>query len=321
MNHLDDYYTRQLSFRLQLAQYKNGVLLARCPICLDSKKNKYKRRFVVVEKDQTTFCYCHNCGYSSKLYWFLKEYHPDLYNQYRMDLFKPSNKPKEDLNFAKGLGQYKPKPKQTTLDLLPVSANKQCLDYCISRKLPTNKLFYSANFQETVKLFNTEIDSNRIEPYHRLVIPFYDKDKNLVVMQGRALDKGIRYVTIKLHDDINKYYGLDCLDDTKPHYVLEGALDSLFLDNSIAVCDANLTRYKHPNAIYIFDNQYRNSQICNLIEKAIAGNCKVVLFDKHIIGKDINEMVLNGYNVKGVVVDSIYQGLTAKLKFSNLKKV
>ena len=44
----------------------------------------------------------------------------------------------------------------------------------------------------------------------RLIIPFYDKEKNLVAFQGRALDDSkIRYITIKLEENLPKIFGID----------------------------------------------------------------------------------------------------------------
>ena len=38
----------------------------------------------------------------------------------------------------------------------------------------------------------------------------------------------LRYITIKIDEDAPKIFGLDTLDMTKPFYVVEGPIDSMF---------------------------------------------------------------------------------------------
>jgi len=47
----------------------------------------------------------------------------------------------------------------------------------------------------------------------------------------------------------------------------------------------------------------------------------VVIFPKNILEKDINDMYLSGQNVQKVVESNIYQGLEAKLKLQDWKRV
>ena len=48
---------------------------------------------------------------------------------------------------------------------------------------------------------------------------------------------------------------------------------------------------------------------------------QIVLWPKHIQEKDINDMVLSGQNVQKMVESNIYQGLEAKLKLQDWKRV
>ena len=314
-------YITQATARIPLFKWTkpSRAGLGRCLVCGDSTKNRHKRRFNVYRKDQRYMVYCFNCNYSNSLVGYMKDYCPDLYTSYRNQTMKiwlenrPEKKQTKEALAIPLMGHYK--PIQGTLDLLAVSSNKEALDYVNSRRLPLERLYYSKDFSKTVSLFNPEIDISRMKPEPRVVIPFYDKEGNLIAIQGRSLNStSIRYLTIKAHDDIKKIYGMDRLDPSKTHYVLEGALDSLFIPNSIAVCDSNLTSYKHPNAVYIFDNQYRNVQIRSLLNNACAKGYSVVIFPCNIKGKDINDMVLNGYNIQELIEQNTYKGLAAKIR-------
>lgn len=314
---IEQEYVAQATARIPLFKWvKPNAGLGRCIVCGDSSKNRHKKRFNVYKKHQQYMVYCFNCNYSNNLIGYMKEYCPDLYTAYRIQSMRIwlENKPKkQDTVLPALMGHYI--PKKGTLDLLPVQSNQLALDYVNSRKLPLERLFYSKDFSNTVSLFNPDLDVSKMRPEPRVVIPFYDKEGGLIALQGRSLNNtSIRYLTIKAHEGIKKIYGMDRLDPSKPHYVLEGALDSMFIENSIAVCDSNLTAYQHPNAIYIFDNQYRNIQIRQLINRACDKGFSVVIFPSSTKGKDINDMVLNGYNIQELIEKNTYSGLAAKLK-------
>ena len=58
----------------------------------------------------------------------------------------------------------------------------------------------------------------------------------------------------------------------------------------------------------------------NFVDLIDAGD-PVVIFPDSVKQKDINEMVLAGHNVQDLVESNTYQGLQAKLKLSQWKKV
>ena len=78
----------------------------------------------------------------------------------------------------------------------------------------------------------------------RLVIPFYDEYNDLIAVSGRALENSsdkLRYVTVRTNDSTDKLiYGLDRVDLTKPVKIVEGPIDSLFLNNCVASGDSSL---------------------------------------------------------------------------------
>ena len=77
----------------------------------------------------------------------------------------------------------------------------------------------------------------------RLVLPFYDRQKNLIGVTGRALnDSQLRYLTLRFDEEKPLIFNLDKVDFNQPLYVVEGLIDSLFLDNCIAVAGSDFSK-------------------------------------------------------------------------------
>ena len=126
-----------------------------------------------------------------------------------------------------------------------------------------------------------------------------------------------------LEDDAPKIYGLDNIKTGETVYVTEGPFDSTFISNSIALCgaDGDVSKWGITNPVWIYDNEPRNRQIVERLATTIDRGDRVVIFPKNILEKDINDMYLSGQNVQRVVESNIYQGLEAKLKLQDWKRV
>ena len=75
------------------------------------------------------------------------------------------------------------------------------------------------------------------------------------------------------------------------------------------------------NAVFVFDSEPRNKEIHKRMEKIIDAGYKIVIWPTDIPGKDINEMVLNGYkDIEGTLRNNVYKGLEAKMKLNYWKK-
>ena len=126
-----------------------------------------------------------------------------------------------------------------------------------------------------------------------------------------------------LEEDAPKIYGLDNIKTGETVYVTEGPFDSTFISNSIAMCgaDGDVKKWGITNPVWIYDNEPRNRQIVERLATTINRGDRVVIFPKNILEKDINDMYLSGQNVQRVVESNIYQGLEAKLKLQDWKRV
>ena len=89
----------------------------------------------------------------------------------------------------------------------------------------------------------------------------------------------------------------------------------------MAGSDIDIRSFKWSDHIWIFDNEPRNREIVTRISKVVDRGDKVVVWPKNILQKDINDMHLDGHDVQRVVESNVYQGLQAKLKFNDWKKV
>ena len=167
-----------------------------------------------------------------------------------------------------------------------------------------------------------EAGSAKTSRSHKLVIPLRDNDKKLFGVQLRALDKddSPKYQTILFRDQ-DKLYGLDRINTDNDVVFVEGPLDSLFLNNSLAMCGSSmdLTKYKTLGIIAL-DNEPRNAQIVSKMKKFIEDGFRVVIWPDHVKEKDINDMVLAGYDPEQIINQSVYSGLTGKIKLNSWKK-
>lgn len=334
---IDKKYVMLVSRRLTNFKAKSEYLFNfRCPICGDSKKNKSRSRGYFFRRKNDMFFTCHNCNSNMSFGKFLSTYDPVLYNEYTMENFREKSFGREvsvdEDEFRTGIVMRKLSDNLIDLpsiDDLP--SNHPSKKYILSRGIPQehfSRLFYSDNFKDFVNKKAPKKAEKMIDGEERLIIPFWDENNNLLGFQGRALSKSdVKYITVKLDDANRKVYGLERVDFTKPVFVTEGPLDSLFLRNAIASMDATLQNIipivDVPDAEYyfIYDNEPRNRDVIRNVSKAIDMGLNVLIWPDSIGEKDINEMVLAGRNVEKLIEDHIYSGLRAKLEFERWKKI
>ena len=321
-------YLNLLSPRLpKFKQKKRNLWNFRCPICGDSQRNKNKARGFVFEVKGDLVYKCHNCGIGLPIGKFIEEVDPTLYKEYRMEKFKDNNKTKVDMRKVKRVVSSQPVFKSNPLkDLVRIDdLNKShpAREYLLNRKLPTTALYYTEKFKEWTNSVKADTFQDTSNDEGRIIIPFRTKGGDVFGYQGRSLlSSGLRYITILLQEDHPKVFGLDTINVEENVYITEGPFDSLLLKNSVAMAGADIsdTGFLGSNLVYIFDNEPRNRQITERIEKCINHGDSVVIWPSNIKQKDINDMMLAGHPVQDVVNSNIYSGLSAVLKFKEWKK-
>ena len=322
MNHVDSKFINLLSPRLQkFKRVKPNLYNFRCPICGDSQKNKSKTRGYLYSVKADVNFKCHNCGSSMTFSNFLKQLDPAIHKQYVFERFKDGKTGRgtvvEEPKFEFEAPKFKKK-----LDLPKASDHPRSEGYLLARKLDPSKFYYAEKFKSFVNTLKPTFDSVENDE-ERIIIPLYYQN-DLIGLQGRALGfSKVKYITVMFNDDAPKIYGLDNIRADAPVYVTEGPFDSTFIPNAIAMCgaDADISKWGISDPVWIYDNEPRNREITNRIEKTISSGAKVVIWPNGINDKDINDMVMSGLDVQSVIESNIYSGLEAKLKFTTWKKI
>lgn len=328
--YIDRKFLLQVSPKLlRFTQKKTDLYNFRCPFCGDSQKNKLKARGFIYRKKNDYFYTCHNCHVGHTFYNFLKFIDSNLVREYSLERYKDGetgnhNYTKPTFNIPKPV--FKQKIELESIESLP--DNHFAKQYVANRQIPKDRwteLYFAPDFKLFVESFGIEKDLKEDDP--RLIIPFYAANKNLIGFQGRALSESkIRYITIKLDEEAPKIFGLDKLKSGTT-YVVEGPIDSMFIDNAIATADANLTSIEdeHFNElVLIYDNEPRNKDIVKQITKAIKEQFQVVIWPATIESKDINEMILSGLtkeHLMSIIKEHTYSGLRAEIELNNWRKI
>lgn len=338
----DNKYVRLLSSRLRnFKQKKEGLYNFSCPICGDSKKNLTKARGYVFQKGTDLFYRCHNCGVSTNVGGLIKAVDSSLYNEYVLERYK-TGKTNNTTTANSVLQISTPKfdrvARQKVFEhaewVSKLPSGHFCLEYVIKRKLPKeayDKLLFTSHYKQFVDTLVPNHGKQLVDDA-RLIIPYYDENDDLIAVSGRALetsDKTLRYVTVRTNDSQAKLiYGMDKIDADKTIHVVEGPIDSLFIDNCIASGDANLAltvqNMHDKKFILIFDNQPRNKEVCKLMQNAIKLNYDIVIWPSSIGEKDINEMIMGGKSpdeIQTIISNNTFNGIKAQLKFNEWKKV
>ena len=340
---IDSKYTKMVSYRLRNFKQKNNYLFNfSCPFCGDSQKNKSKARGYVYQKANNLFYRCHNCGSGTTVGNLIRSIDETLHKEYILERYKAgeignSNYKKPEFEIPPP--KFDKIQKQKSFDNAEwcnqLSAEHWCVQYLKGRKIP-EKFWSHLLFAPKYKQFIDALIPNHDKPLvddARLVIPFYDEYNNLIAVSGRALesnDKLIRYVTMRVIESDKKLaFGLDRIDLSKTVKIVEGPLDSLFLDNCLASGDANLylasKSVECASKVLIFDNEPRNKEIVKMMQVAVSSQQKVVIWPTTLHGKkDINDMIVSGMTVseiENIISSNTFSGLEAETNLVYWKKV
>ena len=324
MDLIDTKYIGLVSSRLQkFKKVKADLYNFRCPICGDSQKHKNKARgYIYAIKNNANFK-CHNCGASLSLNNFIKKLDTTLHKQYCLEKFKEGHSGGKNFVVEEPKFEFKKPVFRKKIDLPKASEVKIAKQYLDNRKLDSTKFYYTDKFKEWSNTQKQTFDYiGKDEP--RIIIPMYDTEKKLIGFQGRSLGpNSVKYITIMIDEDAPKIYGLDQVNQEKPIYIIEGPFDASLVENSIAMCgaDVDIGSLGWSDYIYVYDNEPRSKEITARIAKTIDRGDKVVIWPSSLQEKDVNDMILGGHQVMNMLKSNTYSGLKAKIKFNNWKKI
>jgi len=276
----------------------------RCNICGDSKINKYKKRGYILKKDRYVY-YCHNCGASMGAISWLKRFFHSYYLQYKSYLFNTNTdeldrkekefeeklkKEKIEEIKRKKINEVENLKYAERLDLK--SKNKLHLDateFCKKRKIPLEK----------IKTFYVVVDGFY---KNRLLIPFRNKKNKTIYYQCRALYNDEPKYLNRPFGKTNAIYNFDFVDKNNIVIILEGVIDSFFVENSISVLGTKIKTEVYdkidriPNKVFLFDNDAdgRSFSLKYLKKGHYVFNWKKFLAHYKIINiKDINDFIIS----------------------------
>ena len=328
-SYIDIKYLNIISPQLQKFKKKgNNLWNFRCPYCGDSQKNKTKARGFVYQRKNDLFFKCHNCDVGTTLGKLVEYLDSKTYKDYIMERYKTGSDtitPKPEFKFNAPVFRKK----DVFKDLVSISelgSEHPARKIVEKRKLPKESLKDIFLCESFFKFTNTLIKNkfpslDRDHP--RLMIPFRDEKGEIFAYQGRAFGyETPKYITIKLKQN-DKIFGLERVDKNKHFYVCEGPLDSLFIDNCLAVGGSDFDKLKGDFTV-IFDNEPRNKEINKQIEKTINKGCSIVLWPEQVKEKDINDMILSGMSkeeIQKIITQNTFSGASAKLRFVEWRKI
>lgn len=282
----------------------------RCNVCRDSKNNKRKRRGWVLTGTFPYVYYCHNCGYSTSVLKWMEEYFPEYYDEYITT--------KRRMWFESKLKENNDELEKDSLENLKFNKIKSTVDIS----------YYAENFNEVLKN-DTEIKKSQSilkspkamewceqrgipKKFYkkwgfcksgfykdRVVIPFLDDRNKIYYFIARSIHKNVTLKYLNPESNVKPFYNIYNVDIDIPVIFMEGVIDSLFVNNSVAMIGAKINNFEKlkidKNKIYfLFDNDKTGKK--NASEKMDEGY-NVFLWKKFIHdndlspAKDINELM------------------------------
>ena len=320
-SYIDLKYIMMVSPRLEkFKKVRDSLFNFRCPYCGDSLKFRNKARGYFYKKKNDFLYKCHNCGKGTTFGKVLELIDLDTYKQYVMERYKDSSPTLHEPEFKFEAPKFKKKDSklETLTPINKLNGDHPARQFVESRQLPEE--FYS-DLYLCPKFFKwSKIQSQQEHP--RLVIPFRDETGEVFAAQGRAFGKEVpKYLTIKF-DDKPKIFGLDRVDFTRRFYVVEGPIDSMFVDNCLAVAGADFRYIPPGDTTIVLDNEPRSREIIKLMERLIHQEYELVIWPDTITQKDINDMVLAGQqDIQKLIDNNTFSGLEAKMKLAVWKRI
>ena len=256
----------------------------------------------------------------------------ELYKQYQRDKFSNkilTNKPvEEDISIFKNVKKFEIDYKNL-ISISDLPCNHKAYQYLCNRNIPKHvfsRIKWTDDFPKLIEKTIGSKYNNTILPKCGIVFELKELDGKITGYQIRSIEKNIsksqRFVICSINDEHGYYF--DTINYDKPIFIVEGCIDSLFLENSISTLSSTLWKL-HPseNCIYFNDQEPRNSSVCKQIDKCIKYGYNVVILPKEYENMDINDIVNSGVSYKelpDLFQKYTYSGLKAKIKFAEWKK-
>lgn len=227
----------ELSHKVSHSKY-NDVYNGCCPICMEGKSwGRKKRCFYVPENDNI---YCHNCGWSSKPYKWIREVsqlsHDDIWQEIRDGSYDYENiTPTEAPEIVKV-----PSLPEDSINLFdPNQVEYYKYDDRVQRAvqyLKSRRLYTAINRPDAFYISLKDFVHK-----NRLIIPFKDADGQIIFYQSRKLfewDELGNYISKSGGD--KSLAGFDKIDSSiSSAFLFEGPIDGFFVKNGLGLGGIN----------------------------------------------------------------------------------
>lgn len=306
-----------------------------CPICNEGTSLNKKRRGWFFT-DRNVF-YCHNCQQSwSPVEWLLKvtnKTYRQIIQEARDSYDVPDVSYIIDVNNANNNVVTKkihtlPFDSINLFDDIQVSYYKDnpviedCKKYIVNRRLNT-----AINRCKTFYVSLTDVVHK-----NRLCIPFYDECGKIVFYQTRAIYKKdenpAKYFSKT--GGMKSVFGINNIkSDIDYIFICEGPIDSMFIQNGIAICGLKFTelqneqlyKYRVFKKIWVLDNELHNEDVFKKYNELV-DNGEAVFFWPELFKdyKDINQLCIDigRDSIKPeFFIRNSYSGMNAKMKIAS----
>lgn len=268
----------------------------RCNVCGDSKKDRFKKRAYILKSKTPWIYYCHNCNASMSVITWMKEYYPSNYTGFIRDSMRDRKDRKDTkhvYNNIKSQKVYKDHDEKADVKYFkPIIKYPDAVKFCEDRLIPSS----------VYKKWKYAVDGKYSG---RIIITFLNDKGKVYYYQGRKFNNnsGMKYLSrYGNHNSIYNYYNVDV---SLPVIILEGPIDSVFVDNSVAVTGLKLKGEgldKFPHKYFMLDNDEsgrvrarkllkHNSYVFNWVKFLKDYKC-----DGEV--KDVNDFILK--NIQGI---------------------
>lgn len=313
----------------------NNTYQCSCPICREGNSfGKKQRCYYIPAKDNI---FCHNCGWSSRPFTWIKEVSGLTDYELIEELKKSSLKVRDVDDIFKPVIEKKESPTLphnciNLFDTTQVSffkdnpIVKQCLNLIETRRLST-----AINKPKSIYVSLTD----RVHK-DRLVIPFFDENNDIVFYQTRSVTDKAKKTTPKYISKINAEKTLfninNVVPDTDKVYIFEGPVNAFFTRNSVAVAGitekSNIlftpkqqeqinTTLKWHTRVWILDSQWLDNASLNKTEILLKEGEKVFIWPEKFGKKfkDFNDICI------ALKVDEISPTFIEKNTFESIEGI
>lgn len=200
-----------------------------CPICGDSAKDQRKARGHIYEDTQRAIYVCYNGCPTTSAMKLLKQLNEPLYHEYMVSNFK---------DFGHSADVVKPLANRLVPILDVKNSSLEAERYAENRMIPKdhkNVRFSTVGEMARVAGDNFEKFYQNESPCVALLVRNRRSKLCNIICRLVSVKAGYsKYLNFKMSDEL-AFFGMDTLDFSKPVHILEGAIDSLFVENSIAI--------------------------------------------------------------------------------------